>query len=108
MRAFGLAVVAVSIAAATAPAAEGRFERSLKMLAPAERLEQLCDYTAMSRIPRTRQEIIVPIARWRMQWLNRLPAGDTLEVSGGAFRSRKKWYALTLSLHGHARPPARS
>jgi hypothetical protein len=35
MRAFGLAVVAVSIAAATAPAADGRFERSLKMLAPA-------------------------------------------------------------------------
>lgn len=22
-------------------------------------------------------------------------SGDTLEVSGGAFRSRKKWYALT-------------
>jgi hypothetical protein len=50
MRAFGLAVIATTIAAATAVAAEGRFERSLKMLAPAERLEQLCDYTAMSRI----------------------------------------------------------
>ena len=55
MRAFGLAVIAVSIAAATAAAAEGRFERSLKMLAPAERLEQLCDYTAMSRIREQRQ-----------------------------------------------------
>src|SRR5262249_12352483 len=50
MRAFGWAVIATTIAAATAVAAEGRFERSLKMLAPAERLEQLCDYTAMSRI----------------------------------------------------------
>jgi hypothetical protein len=40
MRAFGLAVVAATITLAAA-AADERFERSLQMLAPAERLEQL-------------------------------------------------------------------
>src|SRR5215475_10598712 len=49
MRAFGLAAAA-AIISTMAAAADGRFERSLKMLAPAERLEQLCDYTAMARI----------------------------------------------------------
>ena len=33
-----------------AAAHEARFERSLKMLEPTERLEQLCDYTAMTNI----------------------------------------------------------
>ena len=50
MRAFGLAVVAAAILGTAAIAADTRFERSLKMLAPEERLEQLCDYTAMTRI----------------------------------------------------------
>ena len=48
MRAFGLAIVATTIAG-TSVAADERFDRSLEMLAPAERLEQLCDYTAMHR-----------------------------------------------------------
>ena len=94
MRAFGLAVVAVSIAAATAPAAEGRFERSLKMLAPAERLEQLCDSTAMSRI-REQGKDYRPDRAVANAMAEPVATGDTLEVSGGAFRSRKKWYVLT-------------
>ncbi|MGC1573325.1 MAG: DUF930 domain-containing protein, partial [Pseudolabrys sp.] len=55
MRAFGLAVVAATITLAAA-AADERFERSLQMLAPAERLEQLCDYTAMTRIRTEKKE----------------------------------------------------
>jgi len=35
---------------AQATAASNRLDRSLQMLAPEERLEQLCDYTAMARI----------------------------------------------------------
>jgi hypothetical protein len=56
MRACGLAVVAATISVAAAGAADGRFERSLQMLAPAERLEQLCDYTAMTRIRTEKKE----------------------------------------------------
>jgi hypothetical protein len=64
------------------------------MLAPAERLEQLCDYAAMTRIRGEKGEfrpdraVANAMAEPSMQ-------GDTLEVSGGAFRSKKKWYALT-------------
>jgi hypothetical protein len=94
MRAFGLAAIATTLAAAMAVAAEGRFERSLKMLAPAERLEQLCDYTAMSRI-REQSKDYRPDRAVANAMAEPVATDDTLEVSGGAFRSRKKWYALS-------------
>ena len=50
MRVLGLAIGAAMVFAAHAAAADTRFEKSLQMLAPTERLEQLCDYTAMVRI----------------------------------------------------------
>ena len=94
MRACGLAIVAATIMVAAAAAADGRFERSLEMLAPAERLEQLCDYTAMTRIRNEKKEfrpdrvVANAMAEPRAN-------GDTLEVTGGAFRSKKKWYTLS-------------
>jgi hypothetical protein len=94
MRAFGLAMIATTVAAAMAVAAEGRFERSLKMLAPAERLEQLCDYTAMSHI-REQSKDYRPDRAVANAMTEPVATDDTLEVSGGAFRSRKKWYALS-------------
>ncbi|HMA56463.1 MAG TPA: DUF930 domain-containing protein [Pseudolabrys sp.] len=94
MRAFGLAVVAATILGATAIAADGRFERSLKMLAPEERLEQLCDYTAMTRI-RNEAKQFRPDRAVANAMAEPKAAGNTLEVTGGAFRSRKKWYALS-------------
>ena len=50
MRALGLAIGAGLVMAANAAAADARFDNILQMLAPAERLEQLCDYTAMAQI----------------------------------------------------------
>ena len=93
MRAFGLAAVATTIMAATVAAGE-RFDRSLEMLAPAERLEQLCDYTAMTRI-RTEKKEFRPDRAVANAMAEPRGTGDTLEVTGGAFRSKKKWYALT-------------
>src|SRR5262245_66540688 len=93
MRAFGLAAVATTILGATAVAADGRFERSLKMLAPEERLEQLCDYTAMARI-RTESKQYRPDRAIANATAEPKATGDTLEVTGGASGSRKKWYAL--------------
>jgi hypothetical protein len=97
MRPTGLAFVATIIMTATTVTASERperFERSLQMLAPAERLEQLCDYTAMLRIRKEAKEFrpdrVVAIAMEEP-----VANGDTLEVGGGAFRSKKKWYALT-------------
>ena len=50
MRALGLAIGAATLFAAQAAAADAKFEKSLLMLDPSERLEQLCDYTAMAQI----------------------------------------------------------
>jgi hypothetical protein len=97
MRVFGLAVVAATISGTIALGAEGRterLERSLKMLAPQERLEQLCDYTAMTRIRSERKEFR-PDRAIANAMAEPKATGDTLVVTGGAFRSQKKWYALS-------------
>ena len=99
MRAFGLAFVATAIMVTTANvttamADDGRFERSLEMLAPAERLEQLCDFTAMTRI-RSEKKEFRPDRAVANAMAESLAKDDTLEVTGGAFRSKKRWYALT-------------
>ena len=94
MRGFGLALVAAMLVATATAGADGRFERSLKMLAPAERLEQLCDYTAMMRI-REQNKDYRPDRAVANAMTEPVASSDTLEVTGGAFRSRKKWYALS-------------
>jgi hypothetical protein len=94
MRAVGLAVVAATIIVTFAAADDARFERSLEMLAPAERLEQLCDFTAMSRI-RTEVKDFRPDRAVANAMAEPVATGDTLQVNGGAFRSRKKWYGLS-------------
>ena len=96
MRAFGLAAGVMMLIAAQAAAAEDRFEHALQMLAPSERLEQLCDFTAMARIRKDaaqfRPDRAVANATAAPQ-INE----DTIEAKGGAFRSRGKWYALSFS-----------
>jgi Domain of Unknown Function (DUF930) len=94
MRRLALTIGAILILAGSAFAADERFEHSLKMLDPIDRLEQLCDYTAMVAI-RKDQSAFRP---------DRAVAGngpkikgDTIETKVGAFRSRKKWYALSYS-----------
>ncbi len=94
MRRFGLAIGAAAVIVAQAVAADDRFEKSLKMLDPSERLEQLCDYTAMAQIRKDdrkfRPERAVANAMAEPK-----VSGDTIKASGGAFRSRKKWFALS-------------
>jgi len=94
VRRFGLAIGAAAVIVAQAVAADGRFEKSLKMLDPSERLEQLCDYTAMAQIRKDdrkfRPERAVANAMAQPK-----VSGDTIKASGGAFRSRKKWFALS-------------
>jgi hypothetical protein len=94
MRGFGVALAAATLFATAAAGADGRFERSLKMLAAAERLEQLCDYTAMTRI-REQNRDYRPDRAVANAMAEPVTSNDTLEVAGGAFRSKKKWYALS-------------
>ena len=88
---FGLCVMTVAASAA----GESRIDRSLKMLAPTERLVQLCDYTAMQRIRKDKRKfrpdrVIADGAKD--------PTFDknTVIANGGAFRSRGRWYSLTF------------
>ena len=96
MQAFGLAIGAAMLVAAQGAAAETKFERALQMLAPSERLEQLCDYTAMVRIRkgtgnfRPDRAIANATAEPRIR-------DNTIVAKGGAFRSRGKWYALSFA-----------
>jgi hypothetical protein len=96
MRAFGLAIGLGLLVATQAAAAENRFERALQMLAPDERLEQLCDYTAMARI-RKETGNFRPDRAVANATAPPLIRDHTIEAKGGAFRSRGKWYALSFA-----------
>jgi hypothetical protein len=96
MRMFALALALMPIGAAHAASSDAAFQRTLKLLEPTERLEQLCDYTAMRYI---RQNL-------HAYRPDRALAGalgepkikqDTIEAKGGAFRSRKHWYEMSYS-----------
>ena len=94
---IGAAVLVVGVAAAAvADARENRFERSLKRLAPVDRLEQLCDYTAMKRIRKDHRRLRPDRA---VAGAAKQPhiKDNTIVAKGGAFRSRKKWYELSYT-----------
>jgi hypothetical protein len=95
MKRAGLALGAIVLMALPAYAENTRFERSLRALAPSARLEQLCDYTAMTKIRaqgehRPDRAVGYAISEGKV-------IGDTLVADGAAFRSRKKWYRLSYS-----------
>ncbi|MCK9908225.1 DUF930 domain-containing protein [Microbacteriaceae bacterium K1510] len=96
MRFFALALGAACLFTTQAMAVDARFERVLKMLDPGARLEQLCDYTAMTNIKKDTREYRPDraIAGARAEPMVR---GDTIKAEGAAFRSHKKWYALTYT-----------
>ncbi len=96
MRAFGLAIGAAMLVATQVMAAENRFDRALHMLAPADRLEQLCDFTAMARI-RKASAAFRPDRAVANATAEPLIGDNTIEAKGAAFRSRGKWYALSFA-----------
>jgi len=94
MRRLALTIGATLILTSPVLAVDERFARSLKMLDPVDRLEQLSDYTAMQAIRKDhapfRPDRAVAGNEARIK-------GDTIEAKLGAFRSKKKWYALSYS-----------
>ena len=96
MRAFGLLAAMAWTGAVQAASSDQAISRTLKLLEPTERLEQLCDYTAMQYIRKS-------VRTYRP---DRALAGalsepkikqDTIEAKGGAFRSRGRWYEMSYS-----------
>lgn len=95
MRSVALAFVAGILLTASA-SAESRFERQLKMLAPTERLEQVCDYTAMQKIGEARNGLR-PDRAVNDALAKTVITQDSIEAKGAAFRSQGKWYALSYT-----------
>jgi hypothetical protein len=94
MRLCGLAIGAAMVIATQAAASDARFEKSLQKLEPAERLEQLCDYTAMIQIRRESKDYRRAVANAMSE---AQISKDTVQAKSGAFRSRGKWYSLAYT-----------
>ena len=95
-----LALVAVpALWAAPAHAVDTRFYNSLKRLDPATRLEQVCDVEAMKRIDRDPSPYHPDRAKSDVLSTPR-HVGDTVKGSGGAFRSKGKWYSYSFVCKG--------
>jgi hypothetical protein len=92
---------AVSAFAAHAASPDEKFEKALLKLDPSARLEQLCDYTALTRI-RADDKNFRPDRAVANAMAEPQVVQDTVEAKAGAFRSRKKWY--TLAYHCTATP----
>ena len=97
MRVLAFAIAAMVMTAAHADAGpDARILRSLKLLEPIDRLEQLCDYTAMVTIRkdlrhfRPDRAVAGAISQPRL-------GRDSIEAKGGAFRSRGHWYEMSYS-----------
>jgi len=80
-------------------AMDTRFAASLKRLDPQTRLEQVCDLEAMSRIDRDASPHHPDRAKTDVLSHPR-HAGDTVTGTGGAFRSKGKWYAFSFTCKG--------
>ncbi|MDO9411223.1 MAG: DUF930 domain-containing protein [Pseudolabrys sp.] len=97
MRVWFLAIGMVAAFTAQALAAnDARFFKSLEKLAPADRLEQLCDYTAMTEIRKDKRGFRPERAVANAGGETKIN-GHSIQSTNGAFRSKKKWYAMTYS-----------
>jgi hypothetical protein len=94
-----MAVPACSVqawAASKAERAEKRFEAMLQRIDPSERLEQVCEYAALTKIGRDRNPyrpdrvVIEAIAPPKV-------AGDKMSGTGAALRSKGKWYQFAFT-----------
>ncbi len=88
--------VAIGILAAPCAAADTRFEKSLRMLDPSARLEQLCDFAAITHIDRDKNAFH-PDRAVSSAMANTKVGADTIEAKGAAFRSRGKWYQFSFT-----------
>lgn len=83
----------------SAKAADTRFIASLSKLDPQTRLEQVCDLAAVNHIGKSEKLPKPDRAKANVITPPRLH-GDTIEGTGGAFRSGGKWYAFSFTCKG--------
>ena len=83
----------------SAGAADSRFLASLGKLDPQTRLEQVCDLAAVNQIGKKENLRKPDRAKANVITAPRV-RGDTIEGTGGAFRSGGKWYAFSFKCKG--------
>ena len=93
------ALFATPSLAESSKAMDPRFAASLKKLDPETRLEQVCDLEAMSRIGRD-AKLYRPDRAKTDVISHPQHMGDTVKGTGGAFRSKGKWYAFSFVCKG--------
>jgi hypothetical protein len=98
MRWLALALLMTSMAwpACAASRAEKRFEAMLQRIDPSERLEQVCEYAALTKIGHDRN----PYRPDRVVIEAMSPpkvSGDKMSGSGAALRSKGKWYQFEFT-----------
>lgn len=92
----GIAIAATSLAAAQPAGLSAELQRVLKLLEPVDRLEQICDYTAMVQIRKDSRHFHPDRAVASATKKPKI-GPNTIEARGGAFRSRGHWYAMSYS-----------
>jgi hypothetical protein len=96
MRTTGLTSLVLLLLGSAPAFADSRFEAMLKRIDPSERLEQACDYAAVTKISRDKnpyhpdRAMIDTLAPPRV-------TGDTMKGAGGAFRSGGRWYQFSFT-----------
>lgn len=105
MKRLALSLVVASLAVSTWPAgaqadkraqAEKRFEAILERIDPSERLEQVCEYAALTKIGHEHK----PLRPDRVVIEAMGPpkvTGDKMSGSGAALRSKGKWYQFEFT-----------
>jgi hypothetical protein len=96
MKLLGALSLMALLAASRPGYAETRFEAALKRIDPVDRLEQVCDYAATVHIGRDKnpyhpdRAVLDPISEPKV-------SGNTIKGTGGAFRSKGKWYQFSFT-----------
>jgi len=90
----GIAIAATSLVAVQAAGLSAEVQRVLKLLEPVDRLEQICDYTAMVQIRKDSRHFHPDRAVASATKQPKI-GPNTIDAKGGAFRSRGHWYAMS-------------
>jgi len=96
MTRIALALLVASTAWPATAETDKRFEKMLQRIDPSERLEQVCEYAALSKIGHDNRPLRPDRVVMDSMSAPKV-AGDSMSGSGGAFRSKGKWYQFEFN-----------
>jgi hypothetical protein len=91
-----IAIAAAALTTAQAAGLSANLERVLKLLEPVDRLEQVCDYTAMVQIRKAGRRFHPDRAVASATQKPKI-GPNSIDATGGAFRSKGHWYAMSYN-----------